>query len=249
MKRFYLGTVILCILLLTAGCNQLECDSHTAVLILRDATCPADQSQAEAAAVTRYVVDDVFGLEEGDISCNAYTLVTSEISDIAYSRYGANLTLGSVSALKMVKKTRKKQVNQFRSDIANAIEELFAKETGKEESKVWEGFISKVSYFTQVEANRRVLVCYSDLFQNRSGELNFYNISVQDGGKALVEAYDRVLASKFDALPPEASEIEFLFVHTPKNSITDERFRYTLEWTLRQLKARGINKIRYLPNL
>lgn len=145
----------------------------------------------------------------------------SVITDVGYTRFEEATMTPACEMLSSLPE-RRKESKAFREKMVMAMDTVNKLPAGKTKSVVFFPIGKELIRLTKSEAERKILVAYTDLFENTS-QISFYDKKILDLLRTDSDSLKRIL--EIETPLPDLSGIEIYIVNEPRNTAESADFQ------------------------
>jgi hypothetical protein len=225
---FFTSFVLIVTVIVLGACANMNRRTSTEYSVLRDLTDSTKAMPDEDVLLTDLGIDT--NIWNG-INFNFFN-----ISDVSYTPHW-RISLGTGGdRLASSEFTRKREIVAFKAKLTALLDSARSDTTGREHSSIYLPMAEELTRLANSNADRRVLIVYSDLMENTSG-LSFYNYKTF----AQIDSGPDKIKSKFlaKAKLPDLTGVEIRFIYEPKNAKADNDFRRVSNFFRRMFEEQG----------
>lgn len=228
------------VVLIFMACSERSSQS-IAIMVARDITDPENKGN-EQEAISKFLHKE-FRLEASGAKWDGRTLILTQISDIVNNQNHIVKIDPVPNIWERDSKARLPQIQSFKKEMEDEVRALFLLEAGRNQTKFLKTVVNKIQYLSGLEADRKILICCSDLFENT--DRGFYETKDIDSIPIKLDSLSRNI---FLPLSGNSYNIQIMVVHTPTSTVTDDKFTHCLTWFTKKMGLYGI-RVDYHPNL
>lgn len=181
----------------------------------------------------------LFGLDEDKWNGASFSVRT--VTDVSFTRQRTITLPAGGNRLRSNSFARDREVAAFKDSITALLDSLKTDTTGKPQSSIFLPIAEELNRLAENKAQQRILIVFSDLFENTQGGLSFYS------KKTLTELRnnpDKIKAALLAKLPLKPLDgILVYIIHEPENAEADELFRLVSGFYKSMLEEQGAKVI------
>ena len=226
---FFTSFVLLIVTMIVLGaCTNVNRRTLTEYSVLRDLT---DSTKA--------IPDEDALLKDIGIDTNIWNGVNFNffnIADVSYTPHRRISLEKGGDRLASSEFTRKREITAFKAKLTTLLDSARSDTTGRNHSSIYLPIAEELKRLANSNAERKVLVVYSDLMENTPG-LSFYNpLTFAE----ISSDPDKIKAMFFTkAILPDLTGVEIHLVYEPKNAKDDANFRRVSDFFRQVFLAQG----------
>lgn len=158
------------------------------------------------------------------------------VSDVSYTPHWRIVLVKGGKRIASSEFSRKREINTFKARLSALLDSAQSDIPGRTHSSIYIPIVEELTRMSNSNADRKVLVVYSDLMENTQ-DISFYNSrTFAELGSNPEKVKAKLLA---EAKLPNLSGISIHFVHEPKNAKDDANFRRVSELFRQMFEAQG----------
>ena len=230
MKPITYFSCIVCMIavVLLGACANMNTRTSTEYSVIRDLTDSAEVMPDEAALINDLGIDTNIW--------NGINFSFFNVSDVSYTPHWRIAIARGGNRLASSEFTRKREIAAFKAKLSALLDSARSDTAGRTHSSIYLPVAEELVRLSNSNAERKVLILYSDLMEN-TPELSFYNPrTFADLGTSPDKVKSKLLA---EAKLPDLTGITIHIVHEPKNAKDDATFRRVSEFFRQMFEAQG----------
>ena len=231
---------------LSMGCSRSD-QPKADVLILIDKTISSNQNDRiqTDSVITDYIFSDIF-MEDSN-TCSAGSVTISSIGETSVQPTKRLSLPQGKPFLFEVQKEREQQIINFKQDVQAAIQKVRSKNDEQMNSKIYRNICALIPQLIDSDAEKKVLIIFSDLLENSSSLVSFYQYKQQP--ERIMKEYEKIVSTLEEDCPlGDLENIDIIIVHQ-SNFGTDELHVFAKRFFKKLFLSKGVDSITFLANL